>query len=99
MNYVKWTALVLVSAVCLFVVFFAAGPSVSPKNAQMDEIASIWNEQIFRYIKISLPAVDLKAPFAAVIIGIGVVIGADILVRRKVNNVIKRFVSKNKDNG
>lgn len=109
MNYAKWTALALVSAACLFVVFFVDGPSISPKDAPMasqnktlkdaDEISSIWNEQASRYIKISLPVADLKAPFAAALIGIGVIIGADMLVRRKTDNVIKRFISKNKDNG
>jgi hypothetical protein len=109
MNYAKWASLALISAACLFVVFFAEGASVSPKDAPVasqnrtlkdaDELSSIWNEQAARYVKISLPAADLKAPFAAALIGIGVIMGADMLVRRKADNVIKRFISKNKDNG
>lgn len=93
----------------MFVVFFAEGPSVSPKEAPVasqnrtlkdaDEISSIWNDQASRYIKISLPAADLKAPFAAALIGIGVIIGTDMFVRRKADNAVKRFVSKNKNNG
>ncbi|MFA5104203.1 MAG: hypothetical protein WC527_03435 [Candidatus Margulisiibacteriota bacterium] len=67
--------------------------------AILNDITAIWNDQLSRYVKLSLPVFDIKVPLAAVLIGIGVVIGADILVRRKVDNVIKRFISKNKNNG
>ncbi len=109
MNYAKWAALAFVSAASLFVVFFAAGSSVSPKDAPVasqnkvlkdaDEISYIWRENTSRYIKIGMPEADLKVPFAAALIGIGVIFGADMLVRRKADNVIKRFISKNKNNG
>lgn len=92
----------------MFVVF-SAGPSVSPNDAPVaaqnktlkgaDEISSMWSEKAARYIKFSLPVEDLKAPFAAALIGVGAIIGADMLVRRKADNVIKRFISKNKNNG
>lgn len=106
MDHAKWAVLAFVSAACLFVAFFAAGPSVSVKDAPVasqnrsikdaDEISYIWEKNVSRYIKVGMPEVDPTVPIAAVFIGVGVIIGTDMFVRRKADNVIKRFRSKNK---
>ncbi len=66
-------------------------------SAFLDELSSIWNAQFSKYVTIKLPEIDIRFPVAAVLIGIGIVIGADMFVRRKAEDVIKRLRSKNKD--
>lgn len=67
--------------------------------AFLEELSSIWNAQFSRYVNFGMPSVDLRLPLAAALIGIGVVVGADMLIRRKADDVIKRLRSKDKDTG
>lgn len=60
------------------------------------EIKSIWDNMSARYINIA--KIDLFAPFAVVFAGTAIIIGIDFFLRRRTDNVIKRFSShfKNK---
>ena len=92
-------------AVCA-VLFFAVLPLVAPTDlpqisdsttASIAGASDAWDRVSKQYQVPGLPSFDLLGAAMLIFPAVGIVIGADFLVRRKTDSVIKRLFTSPKD--